>query len=182
MEIGILSTRYAKALFAQAQEEGCEVALYANLHLLATQLRQEPALQAALSNPVLSAKQKLRLLIIAGGVKVCDLYRRFMEVVIAHHREAYLPFMAQSYLMRYRKAQRLMRVEVESAVPLSTTTRKRLIARLTTASGHRIELHEAVNPALIGGFRLRMEGQRIDASFARQLEEIRKQWLNPSPI
>ena len=82
--------------------------------------------------------------------------------------------------MRYRKARRLMRVEMESAVPLSPATRKQLIARLATASGRQIELHEAVNPALIGGFRLRMEGQRIDASFARQLEEIRKQWLNPS--
>lgn len=182
MEIGILSTRYAKALFAQAQEEHCEAALYANLQLLATQLRQEPALQAALGNPMLSEKQKQHLLMIAGGMEVCDLYRRFMEVVIAHHREAYLPFMAQSYLMRYRKAQRIMRVEVESAVPLSTAMRKRLINRLATTSGHQIELHEAVNPALIGGFRLRMEGQRIDASFARQLTEIRKQWHNPSPI
>ena len=73
-----------------------------------------------------------------------------------------------------------MRVEMESAVPLSPATRKQLIDRLATASGRQIELHEAVNPVLIGGFRLRMEGQRIDASFARQLEEIRKQWLNPS--
>lgn len=180
MDIGILSARYAKALFAQAQEEGCEAALYANLQLLAVQLRQAPALQTALSNPVLSAKQKLRLLIIAGGVEVCDLYRRFMEVVIAHHRETYLPFMVQSYLMRYRKAQRLMRVEMESATPLNATTRQRLIDQLTATSGNQIELQERVNPELIGGFRLRMEGKRIDASFARQLEEIREQWLNPS--
>lgn len=180
MDIGILSARYAKALFAQAQEEGREKELYLHFQQLAIQLRQEPALQTALSNPVLSAKQKLRLLIIAGGVEVCDLYRRFMEVVIAHHRETYLPFMVQSYLMRYRKAQRLMKVELESAAPLSPATRKQLIARLATASGHQIELQERVNPELIGGFRLRMEGKRIDASFARQLAEIREQWLNPS--
>lgn len=180
MDIGILSARYAKALFAQAQEEGCEAALYANLQLLAVQLRQAPALQTALSNPVLSAKQKLRLLIIAGGVEVCDLYRRFMEVVIAHHRETYLPFMVQSYLMRYRKAQRLMKVELESATPLNATTRQRLIDQLTATSGNQIELHERVNPELIGGFRLCMAGKRIDASFARQLAEIREQWLNPS--
>ena len=102
-----------------------------------------------------------------------------MEVVIAHHREALLPFMVQSYLMRYRKAQRLMHVEMESATPLNAATRRRLIEQLTATSGNQIELHEQVNPELIGGFRLRMEGKRIDASFARQLAEIREQWLNP---
>lgn len=180
MDIGILSARYAKALFAQAQEEGCDKELYLHFQQLAIQLRQEPALQTALGNPVLSAKQKLHLLLIAGGEKVCDLYRRFMEVVIAHHRETYLPFLVQSYLMRYRKAQRLMRVEMESATPLNATTRQRLIDQLTATSGNQIELHERVNPELIGGFRLRMAGKRIDASFARQLAEIREQWLNPS--
>ena len=119
-------------------------------------------------------------LLIAGGEPVGDLYRRFMEVVIAHHREALLPFLVQSYLMRYRKAQRLMRVEMESATPLNAATRRRLIEQLTATSGNQIELHEQVNPELIGGFRLRMEGKRIDASFARQLAEIREQWLNPS--
>ena len=179
MDIGILSARYAKALFAQAQEEGCEKELYVHFQLLAIQLRQEPALLMALSNPVLSTKQKLHLLLIAGGEKVCDLYRRFMEVVIAHHREAFLPFLVQSYLMRYRKAQRLMRVEMESATPLNAATRQRLIALLTATSGNQIELHEQVNPKLIGGFRLCMAGKRIDASFAHQLAEIREQWLNP---
>ena len=104
-----------------------------------------------------------------------------MQIVIAHHREAFLPFMAQSYLRRYRKAQRLMRVEIESAAPLSPTTKTRIIARLAQASGNQIELHEQVNLELIGGFRLRMEGQRLDASFARQLKEIRTQLLNPLP-
>lgn len=179
MDMGILSARYAKALFAQAQEEGCEKELYLHFQRLAIQLRQEPALQMALSNPVLSTKQKLHLLLIAGGEQVGDLYRRFMEVVIAHHREALLPFLVQSYLMRYRKAQRLMRVEMESATPLNAATRRRLIEQLTATSGNQIELHEQVNPELIGGFRLRMEGKRIDASFARQLAEIREQWLNP---
>ena len=181
MEMGILSARYAKALFAQAQEERCEAVLYANLQGLAMHLQQEPTLQTALSNPVLSAQQKLHLLITAGGSTVCDLYRRFMEVVIAHRRMAFLPFMAQGYLMRYRKAQRVMRVELDSAVPLSASLRKRLIARLAALSGNQIELQETVNPALIGGFRLRMEGQRLDASFARQLAEIRKQFGNPLP-
>ena len=181
MDIGILSARYAKALFAQAQEEKCETGLYANLRLMAIQLQQVPTLQTALGSPVLSAQQKLHLLLTAGGGVVCDLYRRFMQIVIAHHREAFLPFMAQSYLRRYRKAQRLMRVEIESAAPLSPTTKTRIIARLAQASGNQIELHEQVNLELIGGFRLRMEGQRLDASFARQLKEIRTQLLNPLP-
>ena len=90
MDIGTISSRYAKALFSLAKEKGIEDRIYENMKVLAENFTAEPGLKAALSNPVITTANKVKLLKAAGGIQVNDLYVRFINLVIRHKREMLL--------------------------------------------------------------------------------------------
>ena len=165
MDIGTISSRYAKALFSLAKEKGLETRVYDDMKMLADSFSLEPGLRVALGNPILPAEEKLKLLTAAGGIEVSDLYERFMHLVLEHKRESLLLFMAHIYIHLYRKDKRITRVQFSTAVPVSEET------------GSTIEFSGIVQPELIGGFRLRIGNYRIDASYATQLRDIRSRLL-----
>ena len=144
MDIGTISSRYAKALFSLAKDKGQESRVYDDMKMLADSFSMEPELRGALSNPIVSVPEKVKLLTAAGGIEVCELYTRFINLVLAHKRETLLPFIAYIYIHLYRKEKKITRVRFDTAVAV-----------------------------LIGGFRLRIGNYRIDASYATQLRDIR---------
>ena len=62
MDIGTISSRYAKALFSLAKEKGLETRVYDDMKMLADSFSLEPGLRVALGNPILPAEEKLKLL------------------------------------------------------------------------------------------------------------------------
>ena len=62
-----------------------------DMKMLADSFSMEPELRGALSNPIVSVPEKVKLLTAAGGIEVCELYTRFINLVLAHKRETLLP-------------------------------------------------------------------------------------------
>lgn len=178
MDIGTISSRYAKALFSLAKEKRVESRVYDNMKMLVNSFSLEPELRVALDNPILPAKEKFKLLTIAGGIEVSTLYERFIHLVLEHKRENLLLFMAHTYIHLYRKEQRITRVQFCSAVPVNKEVKEHLQNKLKEETGSTIEFSGIVQPELIGGFRLRIGNCRIDASYATQLQNIRNQLLD----
>lgn len=177
MDIGTLSSRYAKALFFLAKDKGQEDRVYKDMKMLAESFSAEPALQAALGNPLLADDEKVKLLTAAGGIEVSDLYVRFIRLVLQHKREAFLLFMVHIYIHLYRKDKRIARVLFSTAVPVDEEVKGHLTDKLKEETGCTIEFSGDVRPELIGGFCLRIGNYRIDASYATQLRDIRNQLL-----
>lgn len=67
MDVGVLSVRYAKALFDYALEKGVEGQVYKELVLVAHSFASNPDLRATLDNPLLPAKEKFQFLHTAAG-------------------------------------------------------------------------------------------------------------------
>jgi F-type H+-transporting ATPase subunit delta len=65
-------------------------------------------------------------------------------------------------------------VEVRSAVPLTDQEREALAGNLARSTGKRIQLHPAVDPALLGGLVLRMGDTVVDGSVRAKLEQLRE--------
>ena len=87
MDIGTISSRYAKALFSLAKDKEQESRVYDDMKMLADSFSMEPELRGALSNPIVSVPEKVKLLTAAGGIEVCELYSRFINLVLAHKRD-----------------------------------------------------------------------------------------------
>ena len=150
MDIGTISSRYAKALFSLAKEKGLETRVYDDMKMLADSFSLEPGLRVALGNPILPAEEKLKLLTAAGGIEVSDLYERFMHLVLEHKRESLLLFMAHIYIHLYRKDKRITRVQFSTAVPVSEEVKVHLQNKLKEETGSTIEFSGIVQPEEVG--------------------------------
>ena len=177
MDRGTISTRYARALFSLAKDKRQESLVYDDMRVLAESFSLAPKLWNALDNPIVSDDEKRKLLRVAGGIEVCDLYERFICLVLEHRRETLLPFIAYIYMKMYRLEKKIARVRFETAVPVGDEVKERLQAKLCDETGCTVEFSGQVVPELIGGFRLCVGNYRVDASYATQLRDIRERLI-----
>ncbi len=173
MDIGTLSSRYANALFSLATDKGEEERVYKDIKMLADSFLMEKELQTALDNPLVSDADKEKILIAAGGIEVCDLYIRFIRLVLQHKRESILLFIARSFIEQYRRVKKITRVRFTTAVPVDKDIQEHLQKKLSEETGYTVEFSGRVNPDLIGGFQLQIGNYRLDTSYASQLRRIR---------
>lgn len=177
MDIGTISTRYARALFSLALDKGQETRLYDDMKMLFASFTSEQELKAALNNPIVSDTDKMRLLTSAAGIEVSELFTRFIGLVLQHRREGLLPLITLIYIHMYRKEKKIIRVEFDTAVPIDLATQTHLEQKLTQTTGSSIEFSGILKPELLGGFVLRIGNERLDASYASQLRKIRSRLL-----
>lgn len=67
----------------------------------------------------------------------------------------------------------LMIVTAVAAIALTAPSREKLLAKLQKMTGKNIVLTETVDPAVLGGLRLDMDGTRLDGTVQRHLERLR---------
>lgn len=177
MDIGIISGRYARALFGWAKDRGRETPVYNDMRMLAASFKTEPSLKEVLANPVVAAATKAQLLRNAAGIEVSEEFDRFVGLVLQHKRETLLPLMSLIYLALYRKEKKIDRLYLSTAVPLDPAIRDRMVYEIRLKTGGSIELTEQIRPELIGGVVMRMNNYRLDASVASQLKRVKQQLI-----
>ena len=60
-----------------------------------------------------------------------------------------------------------------SAVPLNDTSREKLLAKLQEMTGKTVRLTAKVDPSILGGLRLDLNGTRLDGTVQHRLERLR---------
>ena len=61
-----------------------------------------------------------------------------------------------------------------SAVPLSGQQLERLRAKLEEISGKKIQLQPKVDPSVLGGLRVSLEGKLLDGTVKGRLDDLRR--------
>ena len=177
MNTGVIATRYAKALLEYAKKQGKEENVYAEVRALARHYFDIPDLKRAIDNPVLSAKDKLDVLLKATeGKPASEEIKRFLALVLKERREKFLQFMAWSYIDLYQKDKNILVGKLITAVH-SEKLVKQLEALVAKQTNGYLEIEQRVDPKLIGGYIFEVEGYRMDASVANQLERVKQQFI-----
>lgn len=181
MSNGTVSVRYATALLQYASENGCEREVYDSMLQLRDCIAAVPQLMLRLKDPMTSKADKVSLLNAAlttadgsGPVKVMT---DFFALVADRGRCDMISFMANSYRDLYRRKHGIVTAEITTSVPLDDRRRdsvRKLAGRCTCSE---IEWVENVNPDIVGGFILKVDDIRMDASVSRRLERIRKELI-----
>jgi len=179
MAEGGIVRRYAKALFDVAQRQGAVDAVRADLEALRAVMRSTPQLGRVLRAPTIGAERKRQLVRAAFGGRMNPLTLRFLEMVISKEREEILPDVPAAFEHLAYQMLNLQPVQVTSAVPLGPQEREALAAALGRRTGKRIELHERVDPSLMGGAVVRLGDTIIDGSVQGQLRRLRERLLAP---
>ena len=172
MDLGIISTRYARALLKSTAGTGLERQVYQEMMTVAKNYADVPALRQAIDNPMLAKDQKEALLLTACGEQPSDLTKAFIRLVLKENREPMMQFIANSYVTLYRQQKNIINGSLITATAVSPATEQRMRQMVESKTNGTVEFETEVNPDIIGGFILEYDTYRLDASVKTKLNSI----------
>lgn len=176
MNEGLIARRYAKALYKVALEQGSDKRVYGLMKTLSASFDSNSGLQEALANPFVGNADKKSLIVTASGATAADtLIADFVKMLEHNHRMEYMREIALAYIAIYREAHKIYLVHVDTAAPMAEKEAERLKGLIAShlGQGASMEYSSAVVPDLIGGFRVSVGNERLDASVANELKQLR---------
>lgn len=175
----VLAKRYAGALLNLAEKENQVDQIEKELSDFLKLYQETPDLAKILNHPLVSRGKKNGLLNKAIGRLVAPLLLRFIEVLIRKGRTSYLPEIVIAYHTLADAWRGVVRINVKSYYPLSTSQlkilEKKLQSRFTTAK--RIVFDTVVDRSLLGGLVIQTGDEVIDGSVTGQLNRLQQELL-----
>lgn len=180
MDIGIISVRYAKALFLFATKKNEEERVFKEMTTLALNYERVPKIRLAMESPIVKAEQKAALLkaaCIGKDTELSTSTARFIQLLVERGRANMANFMAYAYQTLYCEQKHL----VKASLVLPESIDEALIAKLRQAverrSGSQVSFEVSVRPEIEGGFILHYDTYCLDASLRTQIEKLRRELI-----
>jgi F-type H+-transporting ATPase subunit delta len=164
---------YARALFEVASEQGKLDVVREQLGQFADALHEHRDLAVFFFSPYFSTEEKKQGL--HGALEGADpAIVNFLETLLERHRMPVIFRIRQQYEALWDKENKLLPVEVTSAVDLDEATVQSIGERIGEQTGQRVELTSKVDPGILGGIVLRVGNSILDASIKHRLDQLRK--------
>jgi F-type H+-transporting ATPase subunit delta len=156
-----VARRIAEDLYAMAAEEKTADAVEIELRQIAASTEEAPP--PAGPTPAGDRREVIRAAFpeASGGL------RHLMGLLI---RDLVLG----EFLSVRAEAEGVLRARVVTAQPLSSEERSRLTERLGRSLGMRVKLEESVDPAVLAGVRIEIEGRILDGTLRARLTRLRE--------
>lgn len=164
---------YGGSLYDLAAAEGLEQQLLEELAAVAGIFRAQPDYLRLLSTPSIPKKERAALLNEAFGGAVHPYLVNFLKILCDNGTLREFYGCAAEYRTRYNRANGILEVRAVSAVALSQAEQAKLCGKLHAATGKQIDLSVKVDPAVLGGIRLDMEGVQLDGTVRHRLDALR---------
>jgi F-type H+-transporting ATPase subunit delta len=165
---------YARSLFEVAQEQGKLDEVREQLGQFADAMQDDHDLQVFFFSPYFSTQEKddgLDRAVSGADPTVVN----FLKLLIENHRMPVIFRVRRGYDELWEEENKLLPVQVTSAVALDDTTVKQIGDRIAEQTGRTVDLSASVDPDLLGGIVVRVGNQVLDASVRNRLEQLRKQ-------
>jgi F-type H+-transporting ATPase subunit delta len=167
-----IARRYAKAIVAVAQEQNALEQTGDELLLLRA-LAEDPQIAHGLANPLLSASARRGLArAVAEQLKLRPIMRDFLCLLADHRRLDQLVGIADAYRKIIDEMLGRVRATITSAAPLTPEQTEAVTSALARQTGRTVLADEQVDPQLLGGVVVDIEGKVYDGSLRTQLEAL----------
>jgi ATP synthase, F1 delta subunit len=144
----------------------------AQLHQLREEIASVDEFRLMLENPETDSRVKADVLArVAEGSD--ELIVNFVRLLAEKGRAAEVDEIADELDTLVAEEQRILDVELTTAHELSDEEFGRILARIETASGRKVQAERKVDPDLIGGIVLQAGSMRLDASVRGRLDRLR---------
>jgi F-type H+-transporting ATPase subunit delta len=165
---------YARSLFEVAEELGLLDVIREQLSQFADAINEHRELATFFFSPYFSTEEKKQALgrLIEGAEPT---FMSFLEALIERHRMPAIFRIRARYDALWDDANKLLAVEVTSAVELGEETVQAIAERVREQTGRKIELSSNVDSGILGGIVLRVGDFILDASIRNRLNQLRKE-------
>ncbi len=168
--------KYAGALFQVASGRDRLEPARLDLAEVARLTEAQPELLDVMKQPRIRVEQKQALVRKLFAGQVDELTFDFLLLLTGKRRFGLIEAIQREFARLLDEHRKILPVQATTAVPLPADQAERLRQRLAEVTGYDIQLTTVVDPAMLGGLKLRLKGKLIDGSVANQLRRMREQW------
>lgn len=169
-----VASRYAQALFDLATEQGQVAAVESDLKSLKAAIADSKDLRTLLASPAFTADDKARgLAAIAAQAGFGEITRKALGLLAANRRAAALPAVIEAFARLSAEARGAVSAEVTTALALTPAQSEGVAAALRQALGKAPEITTRVDPAILGGIKVKVGSRLFDASLKSKLDSLK---------
>ena len=165
---------YGGSLYDLAAEEGLDERILGELDGVTALLNGDAEYLHLLSIPSIPKKERCGLLDEALRGQVHLYVLNFLKILCEKGTLRELGGCTRAYRIRYNEAHGILEATAVSAVPLTAEQTRRLHEKLEKLTGKTIDLKTKVDPAVLGGIRLDIEGTELDGTVHSRLSALRR--------
>ena len=175
MSVTKISERYGQSLLELAQESNSLDRVVSDMKVFVETLENRDLVNL-LNSPIVKGDQKIKIFEGIFGAHLSDLTKRYFNLIIKKGRESLLPSIAESFVQQYKKLQKISTVTLKVASDISESQLNEIKSKLakSESTDENIELEVIVDPNLIGGFVLELEGTQYDESIRSKIAQLKK--------
>ncbi len=162
--------KYAKALHQIALEKNKLDLLNYQFDQLRDLIQKHPSWIEMMDSPMLSQSVKEAKI---DQLEFDPSFLAFLKAISKKRHMAYLNDVYDEWIHLVRTTQKIAHLHVILASEMTKEQETRLFEALKPRFKHQtISLHKVIDPSLIGGIKVIYQGQSLDRSVARELEEL----------
>lgn len=162
---------YAEAAFQLARDENV-LAGWAEAIERMVAIAVNPDMSACIDNPRLLAKDVEQLFLGVAGDGLTASQQNFVRVLIDNDRLGVLPEIRDLFLKLKNDFEGSKKALIASAFPIEAATQQQLVTDLERRFACKIQASVTLDPELIGGVRITVGDQVIDASVRGKLAQM----------
>ena len=170
-ELATIARPYAEALF-KAVPHAEQSAIVTQVATLA-QVASDAGLQSFADNPRVTQEQVFSVMNEAAKVALAPAVSNFLRTVLDNGRLAALPLMAEQFQTLVHARQGVAEARVYSAFPMSDAQLADIVEPLEKRFGRKLEATVEVDADLIGGVRVVVGDEVLDASVQARLQQMK---------
>lgn len=164
--------RYAKALLDLAQEQKAQDTIEAELSQIVRAIA-DPAIEKILLLPTLPLKARKDIIEqIIASAKLHPTLSSFLRVLADNDRLTILKDVHDAYQARLERASGKVRAQIRSAAALTAKEQRSLVDTFSRRTGKTVIPTVTVDPTLLSGIVVEIEGKVYDSSLQAQLRRM----------
>ena len=167
-----IAVNYAQALYDLAAEEGLSEQLLHELQMLRESFSEEPGFVRLLNAPNISKQERCAIVDESFSGKVHPSVLNFLKILTEKGYARHFSDCCKVFEDRYNEDNGILPVWAVTAVALTQPQTEQLTQKLQTITGKTVKLHNTVEPACLGGVRLRYDGKQLDGTVKSRMDAI----------
>ena len=166
---------YGTALMEAARELGKEDQILDEAQAVAQLIEEEPDLHKFINYPGVSADEKKEVLKNIFEGRICEELLNFLYILVDKRRTMNFGRIVKVYKSLIEKEEGVSYGTVYSVVKLSDDRLAELEKQTSELLQMNVKLENELDPSLLAGFKILVEGKIIDASYRKKFDELASQ-------
>ncbi len=174
----VLARRYARALFLLAVERDLVDKIHQELASFSEILKENRDLRLFLDAPQVDRAEKRQAIEELFQDRFSNVFFNFLVLLIEKGRQALFTHIVQQFEILFDRYRNRVRALAITAIPLGTHHLTRLQEALSSRLQSEVRIENRVDPDILGGMVVKIDGQVLDGSLRYQLERLGQSLLD----